>query len=85
MLQLGLFLPHLDSFVDSVWEQFCMKLIYSDEETDQIVKIANDKYSEHTINFEVKKDVSTTKKPKPKDVFRFIYILLIIKKIYLVL
>jgi len=71
MLLLDTFSAHLDSFVDSVWEQFCMKLIYSDEKIDQILKITKDKFSEHSMNFEVKKDVKTTKKPDPKNVFRF--------------
>uniref|UniRef100_A0A915MVP1 Centromere/kinetochore protein zw10 homolog n=1 Tax=Meloidogyne javanica TaxID=6303 RepID=A0A915MVP1_MELJA len=69
MLLLNTFSAHLDSFVDSVWEQFCMKLIYSDEKIDQILKITKDKFSEHSMNFEVKKDVKTTKKPDPKNVF----------------
>ena len=71
MLLLGTFAAHLDSFVDSVWEQFCMKLIYSDEKKDQIIKITNDKFSEHSLNFEVKKEVLTSTKPKPEDVFRY--------------
>ncbi|KAF7638509.1 hypothetical protein Mgra_00002187 [Meloidogyne graminicola] len=69
MMLLDMFGKHLDSFVDSVWEQFCMKLICTNEKTDEILKISKDKFSEHSIHFEMKKEVSTSKKPNPESVF----------------
>lgn len=70
MQRLGVFEERLLTFVDSFWELFCMKVIYS-EESDHLLRISTDKFSDRTMIFEIKKELTTTKKPRPVDVFRY--------------
>ena len=73
MQSLGILCKHLEAFCDAIWEQFCTKLIYSEEDANEFMKIDIDKFAENTWVFEVKKDVQTTKKPEPSKVFRQVF------------
>lgn len=73
MQSLGILGKHLEAFCDAIWEQFCTKLIYSEEDANEFMKIDTDKFAENTWLFEVKKDVQTTKKPEPSKVFRQVF------------
>jgi hypothetical protein len=73
MNRLGMFEQLLDEFVDAFWEQFCLKLIYADpqmEETEHFFQV-DDKFTfERTMSFEIRKEVKSSKKPIPANVFK---------------
>lgn len=70
MHRLGMLEEWLEEMVDAIWEQFCLKLIYSAESHQSLLKVQTDKFTERTMTFGIKKDVQTTKKPDPSAVFK---------------
>ena len=74
MQRLGIFEAYLETFVDTVWEQFCMKLIYADGNPEELIKISYEKFNGNKTTFVIDAEVPTTKKPKPAQVFRFVWL-----------
>ena len=69
--RLDMFHGRLENLVETVWEHFCTKLLYAEEDGEQLLTINTEQLpSGRTITFGIKKEVKTTKKPEPASVFR---------------
>lgn len=69
MHYLGMFDELIEEMVETVWEQYVQKLIYSAEDHHTLLKVQTDKFAERTIRIGIKKEVEMTKKPDPQMVF----------------